>query len=254
MQMRDNVICVWALALFACAPVGHHSSTDAAPKIDASSSSGDANGCTMQPCDILPQCGCNTGYACDIDTLDNMGTGCREVTGMGHESTACTSLEQCDKGWGCIENVGGGAACREYCTTNTDCGPPRGQCVIDLGVSGAPPVCSSNCDPLAATNALCPSGTKCLLLNTVYQSVTYPIVDCGAAGTGMNGANCKQNNMANEALCAGPFTCVTFNNGNTYTCQRICNKNNPGGTCGGQTCLSFSPPFVVAGIEYGVCG
>src|SRR5687768_10679107 len=84
----------------------------------------DGNGCSMQPCSILPQCGCNGANACDVDISDAKGTACRAVTGMGRESTACTMIYQCDSGYVCIGGSGA-SSCKKYCSADADCGSPR---------------------------------------------------------------------------------------------------------------------------------
>src|SRR5262245_60248455 len=154
---RSSIVAAAAsLAMFACVP-SHPTQTppdDANPQHDAPSTP-DSNGCTQQPCDILPQCGCAAGSACDMDLNDLMGTACRPVSGMGHENAKCTTLADCDKGYGCLDDGGGLASCHKYCASNVDCAPPRGQCVIDVTngttsdpLPGIPPLCSSGCDPL----------------------------------------------------------------------------------------------------------
>jgi len=261
---RPLIIAAASLSIFACAPAApmQAPAVDSSPQQqDAPSTPGpDANGCTQQPCDILPQCGCAAGSACDFDLNDLIGTACRAVTVMGHQDAKCNFLADCDIDYTCVQDTGGLSSCHKYCTSNTDCALPRGQCVIDLtnGVTndplpGIPTLCSSGCDPLSTTSGTCATGMKCALFYEPHQGVTYSIVDCAAAGTGTNGANCKQNNMQNDALCAPGFYCTTTDGGQNYACRKMCDKTMPGTSCGNQTCRSFDTPFVLSSIEYGVC-
>jgi hypothetical protein len=190
-----------------------------------------------------------------------MGTACRAVAMMGQEGAACSQSVDCDTGHTCLSDYTGTVtSCHKFCSGNADCTAPRGQCVIEMtadgtnSIPGIPKMCSSNCDPVSTAASACPAaGQKCGLVSYVLQGVSYPTVDCIAAGSGTQGANCKTGGAANEASCAQGYNCTTFNNGQTYTCHRLCNKNNPGGVCGGKTCTSFAPAYVINGVEYGIC-
>src|SRR5687767_2270548 len=95
------------------------------------------NGCSQQPCSLVPQCGCAAGEACDLDP-DNLGTGgtlCRGA-GSGTTSTICTSDENCAAGYGCV-GFGGGSTCTEFCDDDTDCAGGGSICAITL-VYGTP--------------------------------------------------------------------------------------------------------------------
>jgi hypothetical protein len=248
-----------ALAAAACAKAGS-SGSDAAPDtsrpIDATI---DGNGCAQQPCSIIPQCGCGGQTACDVDTNDNNGTACRSVTSPGKETTACNGLDDCDKGYVCL----GGSAyatCKKYCTADADCGSPRGKCVITIAsggtpIPGVPSVCSSNCDPTSTNPAECPSTYKCGLFSSTYMGTDYDIADCSPAGSGGQGFNCKAGSLGNDSLCAKGTLCTTTNGGTTYVCRKIC--TNPGvansAQCSNQACIAFDPPYMIAGVSYGVC-
>lgn len=215
----------------------------------------DANNCTMQPCTILPQCGCASGAACDVDGEDLEGGACRVVapTAKG-EGEACSSFTQCTAGNVCLSD----GVCRKYCDADADCGQPRGKCVIDLVNNGTPlpnvpPVCSSNCDPTNTAAGGCPAGKKCGVFLVTRMGVDHDITDCSTAGTQVQGGNCEvgATNTGNDALCAADFMCTTLDNA-AFNCRRICNVAAP--NCAGLTCIEFEDPgLVIGGVEYGVC-
>jgi hypothetical protein len=219
-----------------------------APDADPTTPPPDANSCATQPCDLVPQCGCPANQACDIDFTDLNGTACRGIASTGDENDTCTAINQCDAGYVCVGDSSG-RTCERYCETNADCTAPRGLCAIQLidqqqmPIAGAT-ICSSNCDPVAASNPLCPTGWGCDL----FTAGTAEIVDCRVNGTATQGQACSA-----TVHCAANFTCV--NDSTSDVCGRICRR--PAGTeCSaspGTTCLGFTDAFVVGGQEYGVC-
>jgi hypothetical protein len=250
---------LFALALAACASassgtadsngsVGDGGVVDSAP---------DANTCAMQPCSILPQCGCTNG-ACDIDGSDLMGTACRPITSPGIETTTCNGPKDCDHGYVCL---GGSsqASCHKYCSQNSDCGTPRGQCVIDITsggmpIAGIPPACSSNCDPTSTNPAECPATFKCGLFTAMHNGAQVKISDCSKAGTGTQGVSCKSGTVGDDTLCGKGYLCTTFDASpaTNFNCRRICTVA-PNSCGGGLTCNSFATKYIIAGVEYGVC-
>jgi hypothetical protein len=243
----------------ASAPV---TETDASTEIDASDIDAavlppDGNGCTTQPCDINPQCGCGTG-ACDIDFSDLMGNACRQIVAPGREGDACNlGNGYCDAGYVCLGS--GGRSCKKYCSTNADCVAPRGQCVLDITangtpIAGIPSVCSSGCDPTNVAAGGCPANYKCNIFTATHNGMDFNITDCVGppATAGTQGANCKVGADGDDTLCAANHLCTTVNAGTNFNCRRTC--NNVGGTCGGGlTCIGFNPALVVGGTTYGVC-
>ena len=107
-------------------------------------------------------------------------------------------------------------------------------------------VCSSNCDPAAATNPTCPSTWTCDLFSATFNAVDHDIADCRAAGTATQGQACSA-----SVACAANLTCV--NNGTSTVCGKICKR--PAGTecVGGTTCFGYTTPLTIGGQEYGVC-
>ena len=188
--------------------------------------------------------------ACDIDPMTQMGTACRMVTAAGMESSTCATDTACAAGYVCVGD-GTNDACAKYCAHDSDCTSPRGKCVEQLtngsgsAIAGAT-ICSSDCDPTAATNATCPTGWSCDLFTSMFMGTNYDIVDCRKAGTAGQGAACSA-----TVACAAGFTCV--NNGTTTTCAKICPLPAGTGCPTGKTCTGFATAFTVAGQQYGAC-
>lgn len=225
----------------------------------------DANTCSVQPCTLAPQCGCPLNQSCDIDPTDLMGNVCRAVNTPGVETNTCASFGDCARGYVCIGD-GTNDSCKRYCTSNSECGTPRGQCVIQIvdttqaAIPGAV-VCSSNCDPLGNAATYCPSGWKCGIFNAQYPintGPTYDISDCEITGAGGQGADCTiaGSNPPNgdDTKCAANQMCTTLT-GTTFQCRHVCNHASPGVVCSnlGKTCIGFNPVLTIGGTEYGVC-
>jgi hypothetical protein len=215
------------------------------PPIDATI---DSNGCAVQPCVILPQCGCTGNTACDVDVSDLDGTACRTINASGTSTSTCTNSMECDTGFVCLGDDDF-ASCKQYCVDDADCGAPRGRCIYTITdnnnqpIADIPNVCSSNCDPLSTNNVECPSTYKC----TLFSQPTYKVVDCSPAGAGTQGTAC-----ANDTGCARGYQCVTFGS-NPSRCARICDTAVP--VCPSSTsCIGFTDPMIVGGTTYGVCG
>jgi hypothetical protein len=218
----------------------------------------DANNCSVQPCTLAPQCGCPSNQSCDINPTTLMGNVCRAVNAPGHETNTCGSFSECDVGYVCIGD-GTNDNCHKYCTGNSDCAGPRGQCVIQLTDNSTPPkpipgavTCSSNCDPsTTSASTYCPASWKCGLFQATYNSTTYDITDCEIAGTGAQGTNCTVAGKGDDTKCAQNYTCATLN-GTSFQCGKVVKYLT--GTCpGGTTLYAFNPALTVGGTEYGVC-
>ena len=265
-MFRIRALTVVILAIGACAraqapqqggdapPAG---SADAAQDIDAASLIDAA--CATATCDVLSQSGCCPAQACDVDTSDLNGTACRGVAHTGHETNICGNLLDCDKGYVCLGPTSA-SSCKKYCSTNTDCQGPRGQCVIDITngstpIPGLPSVCSSGCDPANTAAGGCPANFKCSLFTATHQGTTYNIADCEKyAVAGTQGAACKVGTTGDDTKCGPDFLCTTLDSTN-FNCRRICtNPGGTGGVCGGTNqCIAFSTPITIAGVSYGVC-
>ena len=165
--MSCRAVLAFALAIAGCARGDHESNADARAFIPTDVAV-DSNGCSVQPCSVLPQCGCTGNTTCDLDVSDYDGTACRTINLEGTETAMCTNSMECDRGYVCLGSADF-ASCKKYCGADTDCGAPRGQCIYKVtdssgqAISGIPEVCSSNCEPTDTSAAMCPSTYKCTL-------------------------------------------------------------------------------------------
>jgi hypothetical protein len=259
---RSGLLLVFA-ALAACASGSTVGTADAPAGGDGSGTdaAADAITCSVQPCSILPQCGCGEANACDIDFSDNNGTACRVISTPGTQTSSCTAPAQCDAGFVCL---GGSqfASCKKYCEVDADCGTPRGKCVITISangtpIAGIPKACSSNCDPMLSAAAVCPANSKCGLFTASSDGMTHHIADCSPAGSLGQGGNCKVGSTGDDKLCASGHLCTTTDGGTTYTCRKICRgptqPQSANADCNNQNCIGFNTPFDLAGVIYGVC-
>jgi len=184
---------------------------------------------------------------------------CRAINVAGKETSTCTSYSECDKGYVCIGD-GTHDTCKRYCTQNSECGTPRGQCVIQIvdGAQKAIPgavVCSSNCDPATSAGAYCPANYKCAIFTATFMGADHDITDCEIQGAGGQGSSCQNGvNAGDDTKCAANYSCTTTN-GTTFACRRYCNRTTGGTECAalGKTCIGFNPALTVGGTEYGVC-
>lgn len=255
--MRCAVVLALVAGLGGCAN-GNVAPIDSAP--GRSDASIDSNGCAMQPCDILPQCGCNGNTACDVDVMDSVGTTCRSINAAGREASSCTIPNECDREFACL----GGAAfasCKKYCTDDVDCGAPRGKCIYSItsggsAIAGIPNACSSNCEPTDTTAAGCPSMMKCTLFAVNKNMVSVKLADCSPAGTLVQGGDCTNPTTmgGNEARCAKGFQCVKLGAETTFKCRRICSAPGTATGCATDTCRGFTEPHTIGAVSYGVCG
>ena len=216
---------------------------DAAPvEVDAAPAT-----CPGDPCDLFEQCGCQGGEACDLAADPFAGNDCRTVATAGVEGDTCTGPDSCAAGYTCVADGSGAASCKAYCSDDSFCGQPRGQCLIQLASGGVDipgaVVCTSSCDPTNIAAGGCPLGYGCFPF--VIDNV--PIVECAPSGAGTQNDACVDN-----ADCAPDYLCT--DTGTSTVCLRMC--NNVGAACAavnGTDCTGFVDPHVVGGTEYGVC-
>lgn len=251
--MTVRLLASVACLTLACATAGRDNpATTDGPTSDGSNTDAppDGNSCIQQPCDILTACGC-PGEACDVDPDDLNGTACRPITTPPPaEGGACGGTINCAAGAVCLGNPG---SCRNYCDDNSDCGQPRGQCLITVTdgtnpIPGIPKTCTSNCDPTNVALGGCLATQKCSLFILDVGGVDTNIVGCATAGAGVQGANCTTNAMADDAKCAKDHLCVT--QGANNTCKKACVV---GTACAVGTCTAFTTAFIVGGTNYGFC-
>lgn len=253
--MARAAVLALVLALGACARgAGTPVDSDVTPpQIDAAI---DGNNCSVQPCSILPQCGCNGNTACDVDLEDSDGTACRPINANGVETNTCNGANDCDRGYVCLPF----GSCKKYCSGDADCSAPRGKCIYTLTSGGnpipnVPQACSSNCNPVDTTAAGCPSTMKCTMFTATQNMMQIGIADCSPAGSGLQGSDCTaMDGTGVESNCAKGYQCVRITNETAFRCRRICNAPGTTTGCGANNCIGFAPALTIADVSYGVCG
>ena len=200
------------------------------------------------PCRLVsPQCGCGVGQGC---YLSGSARTCA-VAGTGALGVACTTVNDCAPGFGCL-GISADASrvinqCYTHCDVDGDC-PAGSICggindATGMPISGAG-ACSVGCD--LGTGGGCVAGGRC----TAYQETGGTMrwyTDCvGPVGAGGRGAACT-----NVLDCQAGYACVGM------TCLPWC--QNPGviGTAGGcrasEACYGFTSPITIGGASFGVC-
>lgn len=220
--------------------------------------------CQQDPCDVLPQCGCD-GQACDIDpsAFATGGTMCRDFDATGNTLASCTALSDCGRGFVCL-----GGQCRAYCNNRYRCGESA-HCLIepvyrtDEGTFEPIPgitACTKACKPAAKVDNGCPSDPQyaCRIQyhdpDPDVDGDQFWYSDCGSAPAsgGLADTDCSE---GGDSACAPGYDCVILTVGEEQSrvCRELCAL--PDGTCTSGTCMSFSndPKVIVLGVEYGVC-
>jgi hypothetical protein len=195
-------------------------------------------------CTLVPQTGCESGLACDLDQakLATAGTYCRAINTAGTESSTCTGFTRCGAGLMCISG-----ACRKFCNADTHCTAPGGKCEIQITYTGGTvpnvKLCTKNCNPVTAAG--CPTDQSCQAY--AYAGGSKVLTDCEATGVGGQGASCT-----NASSCQTGFSCVGPTG--SSTCLKYCRYDPPVSDCGvNQSCYGFVQALVVGTQEYGVC-
>jgi hypothetical protein len=207
--------------------------------------------CTETPCGLLPNCGCDAGMKCHVNTTASPFT--RECTtaGSGTSSTVCSSDSSCEAGTQCLplytEASSGESMCYDYCNSESDCPTDKSVCFSFYTSETYPKICSHGCDPF--TGSGCPAGTKCGLFGLVSPPMNF--TDCQAdAGSARAGDYC-----AAETDCGAGTFCATSLN----TCLAICQYPSGPQCSTSETCTQFvdssSMPVTILldGISYGYC-
>jgi len=204
------------------------------------------------PCELVPQCGCADGEACDLGGANPAqgSTECRPVLVPGTTTSTCTDSTSCAAGHVCL-GVTAEASCKRYCTGDEHCDGGGGVCVIEVTSGGTPipgvKVCSPDCDPF--TSSGCPSGWACGAYSDVQEQRNFTW--CRVPGQGGNNSICSD-----DGQCAAGFVCL--NVASTRRCKKYCDRgdSNPGCSLF-QQCVAVidasGDPLEVAGVQYGVC-
>jgi hypothetical protein len=211
-------------------------------------------GPTCTPCQLVAQCGCDPGEACDLGGANPAQgtTECRPVTVQGMETSTCNGVTACAPGFTCL-GPAGEASCKEWCASDAQCGPGAGGlCTVQVYYNNMPipgaKVCSPSCNPL--THAGCPSGWGCHVYynDTEARNFTW----CTATGAGGQGAMCTDDTDCQQGF--GCFCTDASCTPSLQKCLKTCNQSAGGTGCpAGKLCFSLNPAAVIGGIEYGVC-
>ncbi len=207
----------------------------------SSSSGGGGPPCGESPCKLtLPQCGCDPGFKCTIDSDERI---CGPVDSQPKQvGEQCTADHECAAGSICWTMGGAISLCHEFCDGNGDCSPPGGQCLIEFvnqnqTVTGQ--ACTMNCDLVSSAGCI-PSTAKCAALWAGSSWATL----CVGAGTGTQGTPCND-----TSDCASGLGCL--NTGQAMFCLTWCMVANP--TCPTGQCHQLNPGLLVGSVEYGAC-
>jgi hypothetical protein len=203
----------------------------------------DCTGCTHTTCDLYPQCGCDDGMKC---TLDSSSSRTCSTAGAINAGGLCTAEADCSKGAMCIGRTTSQGQCMAYCDTGVGCGGGAGSyCVGLIDANQAPipgaAICTIHCSP--STNTGCPTGLAC----EIYQdSNTMDLfTDChGDVGTVTEGGACDN---ASGLFCAPSHFC------NEGTCYRWCDNTSQCTTPATCNTDAFGDPVVIGTTTYGVC-
>jgi len=216
----------------------------------------DTGTCPESPCRILPDCGCPGGEKCSLNFTEladgNVVRECHEA-GSNTSSQLCEADTDCRSETVCSQlltdypETTTTAMCYDFCMDGGDCDPTNGSLCIPLAsAAGAPGTCSHACNLI--TNSGCPSGSACKPLTLTASG--DQLTDCGGdVGSGAHGAPC-----IDDADCRAGTVCMeTDGDSVPDTCLRLC--DNVDGACSGGlgTCYGWTTPFVINGVEYGVC-
>jgi hypothetical protein len=249
---------VMAAATAACASAGVDVSDthahDASPPdaFVADAQPPDAGPPDATPCQLVPQNGCAAQQACDLNpTYYAAGlTKCR-AAGSGKETKVCSVDVDCAIGYTCLSADSISSSCAAFCGSDAQCTAPGGLCVLhvtyDDGVDPARPVpnekvCSTNCDPLAATG--CPTLWNCQVWPEPDPGTRF-YTSCTLSGTGGQGDACTRPEDCKQNFACGP----------TGACLMRCLMGATGQCPGimGVACTALSDHPTVGGKEYGVC-
>ncbi|MCL2822461.1 MAG: hypothetical protein FWD57_00550 [Polyangiaceae bacterium] len=203
--------------------------------------SGGGSTCTTPlkpPCDVFPQCGCESGQACDV--YDNSGaTDC--YPSQNKTTQVCDGyLGECVPGATCVEG-----SCKNFCKQDYDCpGSNPGQCYQFVTTSGGIipglKVCTEHCEPWNAYS--CPSGMGC----QTFSGLAVKPGTFGCLPAGPSSSKCSD-----TTLCAAGYACLGTD------CYKWCRMNVAGDCSGAQKCYPLEgggkQGIYFGTVEIGVC-
>jgi hypothetical protein len=201
--------------------------------------------CADSPCKLAPpQCGCDAGDMCTLDSALNRECHAAGDVGVGQ---TCIGIYDCVAGGFCAGVSQTQSYCAQLCDNDATCG--NAICVIQLVDAQQAPIpgvtlCSDDCDPI--TSAGCGSGLGCSLGQEPDGQMRIFGV-CRGAGAKKQGDACTGGD------CAVGSACFTLNDmAMSMKCLQYC-KVGSGVCSAGTTCKAFPTPAIYKGTEYGVC-
>jgi hypothetical protein len=197
----------------------------------------DGGGADCDPCDPVEQCGCGEESGCYVTT--SMPEPTCWPAGDGAAESPCGADEDCAAGFSCHRETGLPGHCQAYCDQDEDCG--GGVRLCNRSIEGTEfRTCTSECNPLDVE--ACGGFEKCTLSQGMDGRWD---ARCLEHGTGETYFSCSDPFFCGPGLhCSGDAIEAGF-------CEPLCIV---GEFCSvGDLCAGYTPPIVLAGVEYGYC-
>lgn len=164
------------------------------------------------PCNLVSQCGCDSGQQCRVQVLPEVVEACGAIGDLAVGSL-CNMLEdRCVPQAACLPLLGR-LACEQICYVDGDCSSGLG-CIHDILAGTDYGLCSppaTPCDPYGAAGTDCPVDQACRVTPGLAL-FTY----CSPVGAVEVGGMCVSDN------CVAGSGCYVLDRG-TPTCRRYCN-------------------------------
>lgn len=186
--------------------------------------------------------GCGAQATCALSCMPAGTTTQCTPAGTGVPGSVCEDDSDCRVGSQCFVEGCGVKVCRQYCTTNPECGGNGSSCLTEIQCDGAPNgsghrICSQPCDPREQAQTGCAAGLKCFV---------FPgeVVDCDCVGptrTGRDGASCQT-----SSNCEPGLLCITMDA--VARCRPVCRHDTPNDCPSDRSCETLiSPPLTIFG-------
>ena len=205
-------------------------------------------------CNIVEQCGCMPGFACDfqVDPATCLviescvgGAGTVDVEGE------CSSAGECRPGTSCLTRSGDETGyCYEWCVDSSDCSMAGRECTVSVSFTLPSPCTGTGSVPYNACDIGCPDAAGCDLFSTDSSGTTNGCPDgemcmkdnpiasggcdvttCIPEGTGAEGEECSDS----ASGCLSSMGCYG-NETDGYYCRKYCDDTN---TCATGTCTAL---------------